>query len=125
MKYLIPLLFSLSIGCASMPVTDGTRQIEAVKASGILDIKKGDTPQTIIEKKEIVSAFNAAEVDIKAAKDAQAKAETAQKKAEQKAASNAAWAHRGKVGAWIGAGIGVLLLLGTIFGIMRRVGVIP
>lgn len=115
MRYAIPFLFALSIGCASMPITQAERQTDAILGG---DILKPDHVVTVADKTQIRTALK---TDVAVIHQEQAAAVTA----EKQAASNAVWAHRGKVGAWIGAGIGILLLLGIILGSLRRIGIIP
>ena len=143
---LAALLMSIACGIASMSgcasvQTVGTKQIDAVIDSGILDEKHEVTAS---DKKVLRSAFEAGRSDIVAAerdkvvaikaaekqrdedvKKAESRAEAAEKRAvaaEKKADSNAAWASRGKWGAGILIGIVVLCVAGAV---LRFLGKIP
>lgn len=96
MKALLPLLFVLSIGCASVPVIPAITQTDTLLDSGILSPAH---VVTVAEKKQIKAILTADKAEIKK---------------EQKAAvSNAFWSKWGKIGA------GILFLFIILAGIKK------
>jgi hypothetical protein len=113
MKFLIPLLFILAVGCSTVQ-TQGTRQIDAVLSDGSLDVKRTDTPQIIAEKKEIKAALIQARSDID-------HAEKATLAAEKKAQKNEKLASQAIVFWAVLLCICIVSVLSFIAYIMRRV----
>lgn len=96
MKYLMPFLFALSIGCASVPVIPAIAQTDALIGSGIFSPAH---VVTVSEKKDTVKVLTANKVEIK--------------KLQKEVDYESFWSKWGKIGA------GILVLFIVLAGIKK------